>query len=210
MKKTIFNAVLGIGISAAFVISTGVQAQCCCGGDKDTTKKTCFTKVDKDKNATATCEERTAMCKKMHTDMDANKDGKISKDEFMNHQDKTFAARDANNDGFIVIEEYIVVPADMTADKIKDEKKKIEDKNGKDATKKMDSNNDKQVTQVEYVVFFYTMLDDADTNKDGKVSKDEHKQAAEKRFQKADKNNDAVIEEYELIECWGLEPAAKK
>lgn len=212
MKKTIFNAVLGLGISAVFVISTGVQAQCCGSSksNKDTTSKTCFTHVDKDKDGIATCTERTAMGKKKHADMDANKDGKVSKDEYMVYADRTFIARDVNNDGFIVLEEYIFVPADMTTDKIKEEKKKIEDKNGKDATKKMDSNNDKQVTHVEYVVFFYTILDEADTNKDGKVSKDEYKQMEEKRFQKADKNNDGIIEEDDLIASWGIEPEAKK
>ena len=208
MKKTVLNAVLGMGIGAAFVISSGVQAQCC-GSDKDTTKKACFTQIDKDKNAAATCEERAAFCKKTHSCMDANKDGKVTKDEFMDNQDKTFTARDANADGFIVIEEYIVVSAEMDTAKIKEEKKKIEDKNGKDATKKIDSDNDQNVTVVEYVVFFYTRLDDADTDKDGKVSKDEFKQNAEKRFQKADKNSDGIIEEDELIESWYLAPEKK-
>lgn len=212
MKKTVLNAVLGMGIGAAFAISSGVQAQCCkasAAAAADTTKKACFIQIDKDKNTTATSEELAAHCKKKHTDMDANKDGKVSKDEFMAHKDKTFDKRDANKDGFIVIEEFIFVPDDMDTAKIKEEKKNIEDKNGKDATKKMDSDNDKKVTQVEYVVFFYTMLDDADADKDGKVSKEEFKKDSEKRFQKADKNNDAIIEEDELIECWNLEPAKK-
>ena len=209
MKKTVLNAVLGMGIGAAFVISSGVQAQCCSTKQADTTKKACFTQVDKDQNATATCEERTAYCKKTHSNMDANNDGKVSKDEYMDNEDKTFTARDANADGFIVIEEYIVVPAEMDTAKIKEEKKKIEDKNGKDATKKIDSNSDQNVTVVEYVVFFYTRLDDADTDKDGKVSKDEFKQNAETRFQKADKNNDGIIEEDELIESWYLAPEKK-
>jgi len=210
MKKTVLNAVLGMGIGAAFVISSGVQAQCCSAtATVDTTKKACFTQIDKDQNATATCKERAAYCKKTHSDMDANKDGKVSKDEFMDNQDKTFTARDANMDGFIVIEEFIVVPDAMDTAKIKEEKKKIEDKSGKDATKKIDSNNDQNVTVVEYVVFFYTRLDDADTDKDGKVSKDEYKKNAEKRFQKADKNNDGIIEEDELIESWYLVPEKK-
>ncbi|OGV31273.1 MAG: hypothetical protein A2020_01465 [Lentisphaerae bacterium GWF2_45_14] len=205
MKKIALTAVL---IGAAFVLPSGVHAQCC-APNADTVKKECFTKVDTDKNAVASQKERTKYCKKMLKCMDSDKNKEVTKAEYMANSEKTFTARDANADGFIVIEEYIVLPEGMDSAKIATEKKNIEDKQGKDSTKKIDSNKDKSVTPVEYVVFFYTILDDADTDKDGKVSKDEFMKHSEGRFQKADKNNDGAIVEEELIEDWNLEPEKK-
>lgn len=103
-------------------------------------------------------------------ELDANKDGKITRDEVKAKEKAFFAEVDTNKDGFATAEE-------MTAHH---EKKREE------MRKKMEAERHQQ------------MLEKLDTNKDGKISEAEFTARPNPRFDMADSNDDGVIDETEM------------
>jgi Ca2+-binding EF-hand superfamily protein len=92
--------------------------------------------------------------------IEKNKDGKISKQEYMDAAAGDFAGLDKNKDGFLT----------------KGELKAID------------------------TIVMDKFLKEADTNKDGKISREEFTKYAEKRFKFLDKNNDGFIDQKEWNE----------
>ena len=87
--------------------------------------------------------------------MDTNKDGKVSKEEFMKAHEAMFDQMDANKDGFID----------------KDEMGKMME--GKCGMSMMDTNKDGKVSKEEFTKHHDAMFDQMDANKDGSIDKDE-------------------------------------
>lgn len=89
--------------------------------------------------------------------MDTNKDGAVSKQEYLDSHAKKFDAMDKNKDGKI------------TADELPTKNK------GKPNTlfNEMDVNKDGVVTKQEYLDYYAKKFDAADKNKDGKLTTDE-------------------------------------
>jgi Ca2+-binding EF-hand superfamily protein len=89
--------------------------------------------------------------------MDTNKDGAVSKQEYLDSHAKKFDAMDKNKDGKI------------TADEMPTKNK------GKPNVvfNEMDVNKDGVVTKQEYLDYYAKKFDAADKNKDGKLTADE-------------------------------------
>jgi len=109
--------------------------------------------------------------------MDTDKDGKISKAEFLAfyknkvRAEKMFVVYDQNGDGYIVKEEYVA-----TAQKLKDAKKaKMAEKGPKDKFAMMDKDKDGKISKEEFVAFY------------------KDKAYAERRFKVLDKNGDGYL-----------------
>jgi Ca2+-binding EF-hand superfamily protein len=104
--------------------------------------------------------------------MDANGDGRISREEHAAGAKQMFAKLDANNDGVITIAEM-----DAGVDVKKTSKLKFWDKKDeKSASEKLaviDSNADGQVTRSEHETSSDQLFTKMDTNNDGFLSKDE-------------------------------------
>ena len=89
--------------------------------------------------------------------MDTNKDGAVSKQEYLDSHAKKFDAMDKNKDGKIT--------ADEMPTKNKGKPNVVFDE--------MDVNKDGVVTKQEYLDYYAKKFDAADKNKDGKLTKDE-------------------------------------
>ena len=93
----------------------------------------------------------------LFTSMDTNKDGAVSKQEYLDYYGKRFDAMDKNKDGKI------------TADEMPTKNK------GKPNIlfNEIDANKDGVVTKQEYLDYYAKKFDAADKNKDGKITTDE-------------------------------------
>lgn len=89
--------------------------------------------------------------------MDTNKDGAVSKQEYLDSYAKKFDAMDKNKDGKIT--------SDEMPTKNKGKPNAVFDE--------MDVNKDGTVTKQEYLDYYAKKFDAADKNKDGKLTKDE-------------------------------------
>ena len=89
--------------------------------------------------------------------MDANKDGTVTKQEYLDHHAKKFDAMDKNKDGKIT--------ADEMPTKNKGKPNALFDE--------MDVNKDGTVTKQEYLDYYAKKFDASDKNKDGKLTTDE-------------------------------------
>jgi len=97
--------------------------------------------------------------------IDSNKDGKISKDEWVAYQTRLFTALDKNKDGFLDVEEFYGDP------------KPVDFATGgyaraletKQMFGKIDANGDGKVSREEYMNFQLKVWDMMDTNKKQEV-----------------------------------------
>ncbi len=101
---------------------------------------------------------------------DTNKDGKITKAEIEEHQNKMFIEADTNKDGFVTAEE---ISAHHEAKMAEMRKKRMEEQQKR-------------------------MLAELDTNKDGKISQAEFAAKPTPMFDKLDANSDGVVDDVEM------------
>ncbi len=106
---------------------------------------------------------------KLIEEMDANKDGKLAKDELKGRLKENFSKVDANEDGFITEEEFKSTP-------------------------KMTTGSREQKERPTYA----KLIEEMDANKDGKLAKDELKGRLKENFAKVDTNEDGFISEAEF------------
>ena len=89
--------------------------------------------------------------------LDKNKDGKISKQEYLDAMAATFDSLDKNKDGLLT----------------RDELKLIEKIEAKEFLKEADTNKDGKITRQEFMQAVKKRLNRADNNKDGYVDNNE-------------------------------------
>jgi len=131
--------------------------------------------------------------------LDANHDGRVSKDEFLAGAKKRFAKADANRDGVISAQEAKAAKLALQEKQAKAEARrqakgapvKRAKKGGKPAKpylSTLDSNKDGRVSQKEYLARREKTFKSMDLNRDGVVSREEarsaKKQAQERREEK--------------------------
>jgi Ca2+-binding EF-hand superfamily protein len=118
--------------------------------------------------ATATAaeaqEDTTESALRWFNSFDQNGDGVMAKDEVLGISEKQFARADADQDGQISLEEYTFgIPADRPDELAKTQKR----------FSFMDRDENGQATRDEYVSFSIQVIDLADSNADGKMSREE-------------------------------------
>lgn len=142
-----------------------------------------FKSMDTDSNGTVNATEfkhyvqsRREQRKEQHyLKVDLNKDGQISKDEFMtakqNHAESKFKKMDKNNDGLISSDEF----------KRCNNKRGFKKHHGKNIFMKLDTDGDGSVTKAESHTAWTTWFKRMDTNADNVVTIEEIKTARENR-----------------------------
>jgi Ca2+-binding EF-hand superfamily protein len=169
--------------------------------------QTGFSKMDTDGNGEITVVEHGAFWKGRFSELDANKDGKITVDEFIEGTTKqTFKNADTDKDKVLVAQEYVAYWCGSKAKASKDVKAKEQTNLVAD----VDINMDGKISKDECVAIWLTHFNNMDTNKDGKVTMDEFVTYIKKRFKELDKNGDGyiVLEEYDYY--WSGKPATAK
>ena len=187
-----FNLIAGAAAVSLLAIGSGVAAAA---------PATTGIRGDTDGNGTLTAVEVREERKIFLLSLDANKDGKVSAEEFINGLKKEFDARDTNKDGVLSADEFVVYWCGKTADPKASKAKaaKVSQLKGH-MMKHIDKNMDGMVTQDECVIFWSTRFSAADTNKDGKVSKAEFEAVLKQAAKRMDANKDGflAVEEYSL------------
>lgn len=111
--------------------------------------------------------KRPGMMMKM-MEMDANKDGVISKDEFQSHHQSKFGDADANKDGKVSKTEFI---AHWEREEAK-RKQMMQDR----MFSRLDADGDGVVTEAEFAAHGDKAFGMMDRNKDGQLSKEDRRQ----------------------------------
>jgi Ca2+-binding EF-hand superfamily protein len=160
-----------------------------------------FKKTDTDKNGAVTPEEiKDSMRDRMKARHDPNKDGKISKEEFLGHPAKRFDKLDTNKDGTLSKSEFLAGPEKIFAclDKNKDgflsedERPQGQGKGRHGGNRQKDGDDRKEGSRGK------NHFAAADTDGNGSLSEKESVDAALKRFDRADKNGDGKITKEEM------------
>ncbi|MFZ5609285.1 MAG: EF-hand domain-containing protein [Pseudomonadota bacterium] len=108
--------------------------------------------------------------------MDQDGDGAISRQEFASRHEEKFARADANKDGKVTAEERTAMREEM--------QKRMEERR-----KKMHEHMQERMQD---------RMAEVDTNKDGVISKAEHKAYVDKKFAEMDKNGDGKLTREEM------------
>ncbi|MGO7589463.1 EF-hand domain-containing protein [Rhizobium leguminosarum] len=147
---------------------------------------------------------------RMLKQFDANKDGKVSKDEATAGIDKIFAAIDTNKDGSLTpgeIREYRKTQMQAMRDQRKQEAGENKDANAAAATPETADNNDQGRPRDGHdgrdghrwmhhggnIMRASIMMRRVDTDQNGQISKQEATAAFDKLFTRMDRNKDGVI-----------------
>ncbi|AUW40491.1 EF-hand domain-containing protein [Rhizobium leguminosarum] len=147
---------------------------------------------------------------RMLKQFDANKDGKVSKDEATAGIDKIFAAIDTNKDGSLTpgeIREYRKTQMQAMRDQRKQEAGENKDANAAAATPEIADNNDQGRPRDGHdgrdghrwmhhggnIMRASIMMRRVDTDQNGQISKQEATAAFDKLFTRMDSNKDGVI-----------------
>jgi Ca2+-binding EF-hand superfamily protein len=116
--------------------------------------------------------------------LDTNKDGKISKTEAKKPLSNNFTKVDKDEDGFITKTEFENMPSP------KQRNRKMGKRNSEASSKRGNNRQDRPS--------FEQVLNNLDTNKDGKISKSEAKERLSNHFAKVDTDNDGFISKAEF------------
>jgi Ca2+-binding EF-hand superfamily protein len=140
--------------------------------------------------------------------MDQNKDGKVTKDEFMKSHKEHFAKMKKDGKELTVesVETYYVT---IFAERDKDGNGVIA-KDEFQTAPGMDKNKDGKVTASEWKAFFKVRVKVMDKNKDGKISQEEYDAFYEADFKSLDKNGDYILTEQEWMEKVPAQKEAQK
>ncbi len=167
---------------------------------------------DTDKNGILTVKEIKEERSVLLISLDANKDNKVTIEEFINGLNDDFGKRDKNNDGNLIADEFVVYWCGKAADpKLSNKKSTKKNLVRGSLLKNKDKNRNNQIEPDECVAFWSLRFSAADTNKDSKVDRNEFKELMKRVAGKIDTNKDGVltIEEYTL--SWvGKESADQK
>ncbi len=164
--------------------------------EKPAMAQTGFSKIDTNGDGEITTVEHGAFWKGRYSELDANKDGKITVDEFVQGTIKQdFNNIDANKDKVLVAQEYVAYWCGSKAKASKDVKGKAQANLVADA----DVNMDGKISKDECVAIWLTHFNNADTDKNDKVTMAEFVEYIKKRFKELDKNGDGyiVLDEYD-------------
>jgi len=140
--------------------------------------------------------------------MDQNKDGKVTKDEFIKLHKENLGKKKKGGKELTVesVEAYYVTIFD---ERDKDDNGVI-DKDEYKTTQRMDENKDGKVTAKEWKAFFKARVKVKDKNKDGKISQEEYDAFYEADFKALDKNGDYILTEEEWMEKVPAKKEAQK
>jgi Ca2+-binding EF-hand superfamily protein len=149
------------------------------------------------------CEPRHggAFGEKIFAEMDANKDGVLTKKEFDVFHNKHFNEMDRNHDGKITPEEMEAAHPKMHKDHCDEKHRGDEEQRGDAFISKRfeaaDTNHDGALNQEESksMPMILQHFDEIDTNKDGKVTEDELKAMMEGRHDAAEHEKDDKTQE---------------
>lgn len=194
MSKLRFNAIVTTSLlavtSAGVVLAGGDHGHGRHGRGGGPLAAHLFERLDANKDGQMTRAEAQTAAESLFVRLDTNKDGAVTEAEgeagaqaiAREEIDARFKTLDANADGRVTLEESKLPPGFFT---------------------KLDKNSDKALTRDELDMggrfsrgrFAFKK---ADTNRDGKVTREEGTQAALARFDRADRNDDGVITREEL------------
>jgi Ca2+-binding EF-hand superfamily protein len=166
-----------------------------------------FSKMDADGNGEITIVEHGAFWKGRFNDIDANKDGRISADEFVEGVIKhTFENAATSENKVLLAQEYVVYwcGPDAKAPKKAKGKAKV------NVVADVDVNKNGKVDKDECSALWLTHFNNIDADKDGKVTKDEFVTYLKKRFKELDRNGDGYIVMAEYDYYWSGKPASVK
>ncbi len=102
--------------------------------------------------------------------MDTSRDGKISKDEWNKYYDNIFTRIDMNKNGFIDDKEIQAYHRSMTGSMMNGGNREMM---GKSYVAKMDTNRDGKISRDEWSRYHREKFKKADTNRDGFIDKNE-------------------------------------
>jgi Ca2+-binding EF-hand superfamily protein len=124
---------------------------------------------------------------------DTDKDGKISKDEAKGKLAENFDRIDTNKDGYLDKDELHRMAVVVLAMRAKNSAKPA---NAESTSKPGDTKKPAEDAEVERMVT--NMLERFDTDKDGRISKDEAKGRLAENFERIDTNKDGYLDKDEL------------
>lgn len=123
------------------------------------------------------------IAKRLLEQQDTNKDGKLSKDEAGERMKEHFEQLDANSDGFLDEAEITKMLSQFGPNR--------------------PDGNPQGANRPESGQYLKRLLEERDTNKDGKLSKDEVGERLKENFEKLDANGDGFLDETELAKMFG-------
>lgn len=183
MKKSSFLAVFMVLAGAASAVAQP-DGHAKHGGDGHGGPKHHFEQLDENKDGKVTRLELLAHAEARFNDADADKNGRVTRDEREVQHAKRKAAhfkkRDVNGDGKLSQQEVDKMPDEVFA--------------------RHDSNGDKFLSQSELEAFELRahFFHDADEDEDDGLTREAMRSHSEKRFGKLDKNGDGAITQDEM------------
>lgn len=164
--------------------------------EKPVMAQTGFSQIDANGDGEITVVEHGEFWKGRFSQMDANKDGKLTVDEFMKGAaSRTFSNADVDKDKVLVAQEYVAYWCGPNTKVSENAKRKAQGNPVAD----FDTNKDGKISKDECLVTWLTHYNDMDKDKNDKVTLDEFMTYIKKRFKELDKNGDGyiVLEEFD-------------
>ena len=194
-----------LGVVAAMLLILVMCAGTAMAEQKPVVAQTAFAKMDTDGNGEITIVEHKAFWKSRFADLDANKDGKLSAEEFVKGitGQTPGGTPGVGKDKALLAQQFVVYWCGPDAKVSKETKPKADIA----ASGNGDANKDGKIDKDECVAIWFTHFNAMDTDKDGKVTMDEYVSYLKKRFKELDKNGDGYIVAAEYDYYWSGTPA---